>query len=188
MRRLLLILAGLLLSLAGFAQDTLLERLKAANTFETLQADFVQTRHSQMLTKDLVSEGTVALVAPDKLRWEVVKPYRSVFVTEGEGDSFASLGMTKGTSGMTKGNRRFRIPTDKDFTATVLEGEDVVVKLVPLRRDLKQLFREIIVHADKKSFRIHTALLVTPEGDWTQLEFKNIRTGQSIDPKLFEKE
>ena len=173
MRRLLLILAGLLLSLAGFAQDTLLERLKAANTFETLQADFVQTRHSQMLTKDLVSEGRVALVAPDKLRWEVVKPYRSVFVTEGE---------------VPAQDRRFRIPTDKDFTATVLEGEDVVVKLVPLRRDLKQLFREIIVHADKKSFRIHTALLVTPEGDWTQLEFKNIRTGQSIDPKLFEKE
>jgi hypothetical protein len=70
----------------------------------------------------------------------------------------------------------------------VLEGEDVVVKLVPLRRDMKQLFREIIVHADKKSLRIHTALLVTPEGDWTQLEFKNIRTGQPIDPKLFEKE
>ena len=173
MKRLVLILAGVLLSLAAFAQDALLERLKAANTFGTLQADFVQTRHSQMLTKDLVSEGTVALQSPDKLRWEVQKPYRSVFVTEGE---------------IPVQGRRFRIPTDKDFTATVLEGEDVVVKLVPLRRDLKQLFREIIVHADKKSFRIHTALLVTPEGDWTQLEFKNIRTGQSIDPKLFEKE
>ena len=181
MKRFTLILLGLLMSLACLAQDALLDRLKAANTFGTLQADFVQTRHSQMLTKDLVSEGRVALVAPDKLRWEVVKPYRSVFVTEGEGDSFASLGMTKG-------NRRFRIPTDKDFSATVLEGEDVVVKLVPLRRDMKQLFREIIVHADKKSLRIHTALLVTPEGDWTQLEFKNIRTGQDIDPKLFEKE
>ena len=173
MKRFTLILLGLLLSLACLAQDALLERLKAANTFGTLQADFVQTRHSQMLTKDLVSEGTVALVAPDRLRWEVVKPYRSVFVTEGE---------------VPAQGRRFRIPTDKDFSATVLEGEDVVVKLVPLRRDMKQMFREIIVHADKKTLRIHTALLVTPEGDWTQLEFKNIRTGQSIDPKLFEKE
>lgn len=173
MKRFTFILLGLLLSLACLAQDALLERLKAANTFGTLQADFVQTRHSQMLTKDLVSEGTVALVAPDKLRWEVVKPYRSVFVTEGE---------------VPAQGRRFRIPTDKDFSATVLEGEDVVVKLVPLRRDMKQMSREIIVHADKKTLRIHTALLVTPEGDWTQLEFKNIRTGQSIDPKLFEKE
>ena len=173
MKRFTLILLGLLMSLACLAQDALLERLKAANTFGTLQADFVQTRHSQMLTKDLVSEGTVALVAPDRLRWEVVKPYRSVFVTEGE---------------IPAQGRRFRIPTDKDFSATVLEGEDVVVKLVPLRRDMKQMFREIIVHADKKTLRIHTALLVTPEGDWTQLEFKNIRTGQSIDPKLFEKE
>ncbi len=173
MKRLVLILAGVLLSLAAFAQDALLERLKAANTFGTLQADFVQTRHSQMLTKDLVSEGTVALQSPDKLRWEVLKPYRSVFVTEGE---------------IPAQGRRFRIPTDKDFTATVLEGEDVVVKLVPLRRDMKQMFREIIVHADKKSLLIRSVLLVTPEGDWTQLEFKHIRTGHSIDPKLFEKE
>ena len=173
MKRFSLIFMGLLVSLTCLAQDALLERLKAANTFGTLQADFVQTRHSQMLTKDLVSEGRVALQSPDKLRWEVVKPYRSVFVTEGE---------------VPAQGRRFRIPTDKDFSATVLEGEDVVVKLVPLRRDMKQMFREIIVHADKKTLRIHTALLVTPEGDWTQLEFKNIRTGQSIDPKLFEKE
>ena len=173
MKRFTLILLGLLMSLACLAQDALLERLKAANTFETLQADFVQTRHSQMMTKDLVSEGRVALLSPDKLRWEVVKPYRSVFVTEGE---------------VPAQGPRFRIPTDKDFTATVLEGEDVVAKLVPLRRDMKQMFREIIVHADKKSLLIRSALLVTPEGDWTQLEFKHIRTGHSIDPKLFEKE
>jgi outer membrane lipoprotein-sorting protein len=113
------------------------------------------------------------LASPDRLRWEVQKPYRSVFVSEGE---------------LAVRGRRFRIPTEKDFTATALEGEDLAVKLVPVRRDLKSVFREIIVHSDKKSLQIRSALLVTPDGDWTLLEFKDVVTNRPMDPKLFEKE
>lgn len=134
MKRWLLILACSLLALSASAQDDILARLKAANTCETLETSFVQTRHSAMLTEDLVSEGRMVLASPDRLRWEVQKPFKSVFVSQGE---LAIRG------------RRFRMPTDKDFTATALEGEDLAVKLVPVRRDLKSLFREIIVHADK---------------------------------------
>ena len=57
MKRFLLVAAFLLTALSAPAQDALLERLKAANSFETLLLSFVQTRHSAMLTEDLVSEG-----------------------------------------------------------------------------------------------------------------------------------
>ena len=173
MKRLIILLSCLALALSASAQNDLLDRLKAANSFETLQLSFVQTRHSAMLTEDLVSEGRMFLASPDRLRWEVRKPYRSLFVSEGE---------------LAVHGRRFRIPTEKDFTATALEGEDLAVKLVPVRRDLKSVFREIIVHADKKSLQIRSALLVTPDGDWTLLEFKDVVTNQPVDPKLFEKE
>ena len=56
MKRWILILAGLVLALAASAQETILDRLKAANTFDTMQLSFVQTRHSALLTKDLLSE------------------------------------------------------------------------------------------------------------------------------------
>ena len=58
MKRFLLFLCGLALAVAASAQDDILDRLKAANAFETLQLSFVQTRHSAMLTKDLRSEGS----------------------------------------------------------------------------------------------------------------------------------
>ena len=173
MKRWLLILAGLALALAASAQENILDRLKAANTHETLQLSFVQTRHSAMLTKDLRSEGRMVLASPDRIRWEVLKPYPSVFVSSGE---------------LAISGRRFRMPTEKDFTATALEGEDLAVKLVPVRRDLKSLFREIIVHADKQSLQLRSALLMAPDGDWTQLEFKDIVVNRPVDAKLFEKE
>ena len=165
MKRWILILAGLVLALAASAQENILDRLKAANTFDTMQLSFVQTRHSALLTKDLVSEGRMVLASPDRIRWEVLKPYPSVFVSSGE---------------LAIAGRRFRMPTEKDFTATT--------KLVPVRRDLKSLFREIIVHADKQSLQIRSALLITPDGDWTQLEFKDFVLNQPVDAKLFEKE
>lgn len=173
MKRWILILAGLLLALSASAQNDLLDRLRAANTFETLQLSFVQTRHSAMLSKDLQSEGRLVLQSPDRIRWEVLRPYPSVFVSTGE---------------LALAGRRFRMPTEKDFSATVLEGEDYAIRLVPVRRDLKSLLREVIVHADKQSLQIRSALLVTPDGDWTLLEFKDIVTDQRVDPKLFEKE
>ena len=173
MKRWILILAGLLLALSASAQNDLLDRLRAANTFETLQLSFVQTRHSAMLSKDLQSEGRLVLQSPDRIRWEVLRPYPSVFVSTGE---------------LALAGHRFRMPTEKDFSATVLEGEDYAIRLVPVRRDLKSLLREMIVHADKQSLQIRSALLVTPDGDWTLLEFKDIVTDQRVDPKLFEKE
>ena len=173
MKRIFLIFTILLVSLAARAQDGLLDRVKAANAFETIQLSFVQTRHSSMLPKDLVSEGRMVMAAPDRIRWEVLKPVHSLFVSSGE---------------LAFGGRRFRMPTEKDFTVRALEGEDVTLTLVPVRRDLKQLFREVVVRADKNSLQIRSALLVTPDGDWTLLEFKDVRTDQPVDPKLFEKE
>ena len=96
MKRWILILAGLALALAASAQENILDRLKAANTFDTMQLSFVQTRHSALLTKDLVSEGRMVLASPDRIRWEVLKPYPSVFVSSGE---------------LAIAGRRFRMPT-----------------------------------------------------------------------------
>ena len=172
MKRVLLFVAVLFAALSAGAQESLLDRVKAANTFDTLQLTFVQTRHSTLLTEDLVSEGRLTMAAPDRIRWEVMKPYRSVFVSSGE-LSFAG--------------RRFRMPSEKDFTVTALEGEEVTLTLVPVRRDLRQLFKEVVVRADRKTLRIRSALLVTPDGDWTRLEFKDIRANEPVDPHLFEK-
>ena len=76
MKRWLLILAGLALALAASAQESILDRLKAANTYETLQASFTQTRHSSMLTKDLKSEGRMVLASPERKRTSLRPPWK----------------------------------------------------------------------------------------------------------------
>ena len=173
MRKLFLTLLAAFSCLCLSAQDAILERIRQANTFDTMTASFTQVRHSALLTEDLVSEGFVAMAAPGRIRWEIRKPSHRVTVLDGEG---AAAG------------RRFRLPTEKDFNIRSLEGEDYALTLEPLRRDLKQLFRQIIVHAHKQTARVQSVLLISPDGDWTRLEFKDICSGEPLDEKLFTKE
>ena len=71
MKRFITILLFACVALCAAAQDGMLEKIIAANTFDSVQASFSQVRHSSLMTDDLKSEGKVWLQAPDKVRWEV---------------------------------------------------------------------------------------------------------------------
>lgn len=137
------------------AQEDVLSRILEVNMPDSLQASWVRTYHSPMLQENLVSSGTVFLRQPDVLRWETLEPVHSLTEFSGE-----------------QPRGRFRLPQEKDFDALVLEGEQITVILVPKRRDLKQMFSQIVATADKKTYRVSSVLLKGFEGEWTRIDFK----------------
>ncbi len=65
--------------LTGWADD--LETLKEKVTFvESIQADFTQEKHLEMLDQPLISKGALYFQAPRSLRWEYTQPVRSVLL------------------------------------------------------------------------------------------------------------
>lgn len=170
MKRLVLISLLLLHAALGWAQETasLLARVLAANAAETLQAAFTETRHTPLLEENLVSEGVLYLKAPDKLRWELRTPEPRVSV----------LGAPSG--------HRFRVPTEKDFACRVLEGEERSLILTPLRRDLKQLFTQLVVTVDAQTLQLRSVLANTADGGWISLVFREVKTGLELADTLFE--
>lgn len=174
MRKFLTYFVGMLLCTFSWAQDAdILARIQAANLKSTLEATFTQVRHSPMLTEDLRSEGYVALQAPDKVHWEVRKPVSQVSVFNGD---------------IPQGGRRFRLPTEKDFTVSSLEGgQEQSVILKPVRRDLKQLFSQIVLKVDPATLAVRSVLLSGLDGDWTQITFSNVKTDIPLSPELFQK-
>lgn len=171
MKRFITILLFACVALCAAAQDEMLQKIIAANTFDSVQASFSQVRHSSLMTDDLKSEGKVWLQAPDKVRWEVTSPFSKVTVFNGDIPS----------------GRRFRMPSAKDFEATVLKSDVITVNLVPRRSDLGRMFRQIVLTLDPETLLIKTAMLINPDGDWTSLTFRDIVRGVEIDDKLFEK-
>ena len=159
-------------TIASAQEQDLLTRIREANLKNTLRADFIQIRHSELLTEDLTSTGFVALQSPDKVHWEVLKPVSRVTVFNGD---------------TPQEGRRFRLPADKDFTVTSMEGEELSVILKPNRRDLAQLFSQIVLKADPKTLAVHSVLLTGVDGDWTQITFSKVQTDIPLPETLFEK-
>ena len=169
----LLSIVMLLSSASLFAQENLLDRIIAANLHPTLKAGFVQIRHSPMLTEDLLSEGLVYLQQPDKIRWDILKPSPHTTIFNGE-----------------KPNERcFRLPGQKDFSVSEIRNDDLCfVTLVPVRSDLKRLFSRIILQVKRDSLLIQEIQLHGYDGDYTVLQFNDVKFDIGMDPQLFIKD
>ena len=156
---------------AIYAQEDLLARIREANMPSSLKASWHQVKQSPLLADKLESSGKLWLQSPDKIRWEMTSPHRKVSILDGE-----------------NGRGRFKLPSERDFKASVLESDIYTVTLVPLRRDLKQLFRQILLKVDKETLMVRSILLTSGEGEWTLIEFSNLEPGASLSADLFEKE
>lgn len=84
-----LLSSGLLLSQAGElrAIDTnavLQGWFAAQEQLQTWTADFTQTRSMKTLTKPLVAQGRLSFSMPNRFRWELGRPARTVALRDGE--------------------------------------------------------------------------------------------------------
>lgn len=56
---------------------------KVAQGVKTLAGDFVQEKHLSVFREVMVSKGRFSFQKPDRLRWELMTPFRSGFVLTG---------------------------------------------------------------------------------------------------------
>jgi len=172
--------------LEGVARDNAIAAILKANDLRTtLQFRFVMTRHSALLTEDMVSRGRAAYAYPDKVRWEVEKPRASLFVMNGTdpGDRRQQSLMRNVAKLGEKG-----LINETDFNVTVYATSQTwQVDLVPLRRDLGQLFSRITLLTDANTGTLRSIVLSEQGGDTTQLELSAVTRGETLDPALFQK-
>ena len=173
MKKLVTVFCVLLCYASAFAQALpSAEDILLANMPSTLKAQWHRVQHSEMLTENLESDGLVYLAKPDRLRWECVSPVKRLSVFNGKTPSGS-----------------FRLPQAKDFRADVMDdGDGYTVVLVPLRRDLKQLFMQVTLDVEVGTLRIKSAMIKSPNGDWSLIEFKNVQTDIALDDNLFDKD
>ena len=150
--------------------EGLLEKIREANTpGTTLVASWSEVRHSTLLVEDLKSSGKVYLKEPSRIRWETTAPFQKVSILSGTPES----------------RGRFRVPSEKDFEATLVESEACSVRLKPLRRDLKQMVGEIVLTVDRETLLLQKVTLITPSGDVSQITFTDVLRDIPLDETLF---
>ncbi len=170
----------------------------AAASLATMQCDFVQTKHLKMLKSDMVAKGKMYYQKSDKLRWEYIKPYSYTFILNG--DKVLIKNKNRNDVIDVRQNKIFKeiarimmnsvvgncLSDEKSFKTNIAStNTEYIATLQPLRKDMKQMFKNIILHFSKQKSMVSTVELIEKNGDKTIIELNNVRVNETINNSMF---
>lgn len=202
-RILTLLLTGLLMATPVAAQrvnDAAVIRQinTAASKLRTMQCDFVQTKYMRMLNDKIMSRGHMYYAQPNRLRWEYTSPYTYIFVLNN-----SQVLMRKGRNSQVVDVNQSRVFKEitrimmnsvvgkclsdrKDFKTSIAATQtEWIATLVPQKKNLRQMFKTIRIHFNKRRLMVSVVELYENNGDRTVIELKNVRANQNINASLF---
>ena len=171
---------------------------QTAAALKTMQCDFVQTKQLKLLNDRLVSKGKMCYQKSDKLRWEYISPTSYVFILNG--DKVLLKNNNRNDVIDVKQNKLFReiarimmssvvgncLSDEKNFKTSIASTPtEWVATMLPLKKDMKQMFQKIILHFNKQKSMVSSVELIEKNGDQTLIELKNIRQNESISASVF---
>ena len=148
---------------------------------KSLQADFMQVKEMAIVKEKMVSSGKMYF-QDGSLRWEYLKPSKSVYVTDK--DQMKSNRMFRSMAGLMAGSVTGINLNDPSFKVTMYSpGKGYVAELVPLKREMKQMFTKIrlLFGADN---RVRQVELEESQGR-TVITLSNVKYNVRLDPGLF---
>ena len=171
---------------------------QAASQMKTMQCDFVQTKHLKMLNDKMVARGRMYYRQGNQLRWEYVTPYTYTFILN-ENKVLLKSSQRNDVIDVNQ-NKVFKeiarimmnsvvgkcLSDEKDFkTQITTVGQEWVATLQPLRKDMKQMFQQIILHLDRQQAVVRMVELIEKNGDRTVIELKDIHKNEAIASSVF---
>lgn len=177
----------------------LLKQLQATREKEpAAEADFTEEKTSHLLLKPLVSDGTVAFQAPDKLRQEIKGGNSSISVSDGktmwiyypnfkEAEHYTigqrSL-LNDSLAALTSGLNFEHIDEYYNFHAS-RDEQGYQFQLSPKRPDLKRLLDHVMIWLDNE-FNVQKVELFQLNGDHVVTKYRNVRRMASLPASTFE--
>ncbi|MBQ6613184.1 MAG: outer membrane lipoprotein carrier protein LolA [Alistipes sp.] len=181
------------------SQESIIRQIEqVGSATKSVECSFVQTKHVKLLNDKMVSYGKMYYSAPSLLRWEYTSPYTYTFILNQHQVLLKSAQrqdvVDVNNSKMFKEIVRLMMSSvvgsclsdDTTFDVSIASvGNEWVATLLPLRRDMKQMWSRLVVHFNRSNQSVVKVEMYEPSGDYTIIELSNIRRNATIDSKLF---
>lgn len=207
MIRYLFFFTALLISTNNFAQS--FKPMKDSKDFQkklhsiaakttSLQSDFVQIKHLDVLSEDIESNGKLIYKASNKLRWEYTSPLEYLIILKDGKVSIKDEG--KVSSYDLSGNKTFQkinemmigsiqgdlLVNEADYTYEFKENSsNYLVVMYPKQKKVQEFMKSINIYFSKKDYSVEQVKMLEQSGDYTLMKFKNKKTNASISDKTF---
>ncbi|MBQ0073738.1 MAG: outer membrane lipoprotein carrier protein LolA [Prevotella sp.] len=190
MKKYICIIMMCLACLTATAQQTssdkkIIQRItQTAAAMKSMQCDFVQTRYTKMLGEKVISKGKMSYTKPNTLRWEYTSP--NVFILSMKGNAVTVQKMEGGKIVNAQSNKYVKrlasfilsavtgqsLNDAKMFKTTAQDnGKDYIITLVPLKKEMKQMYPKMQLTFSKKSEIASRVIMYERNGDYTDIEF-----------------
>ncbi len=170
---------------------------KSTAALQTLQSDFVQTKHLSLLADKITSRGKFYYRKEDKVRIEYTSPFQYLLVMNGGQilvkDEQRTSRMNARTSKMMQSVNRIMIDcmrgsvfTNPDFKVTAYEnGSGYLLSLSPVTEAMKKMFRQIDVYLTRSAFDVDRLVMTEQGGDYTDMDFTRSQHNLALNDALF---
>lgn len=207
MIRYVLFLAAILTYTTSFAQS--FKTMKDSKDFQnklhtiaaettSLQSDFVQIKHLDVLSEDIESNGLLIYKADNKLRWEYTTPLEYLIILKDGKVSIKDEG--KVSSYDLSGNKTFQkinemmigsiqgdlLVNEADYAYEFKENStSYLVIMYPKEKKVQEFMKSINIYFSKKDYSVEQVKMLEQSGDYTLMKFKNKKTNANISDKVF---
>lgn len=163
----------------------------------SIQADFHQVRKMSLLSDVVESSGILVFAQPERIRLEYQKPFFHLVVIDGDQIWLKDEKKThripmRQQPALKKMNQMIMdclqgtVLTNPDFEVSAYQNaRSYALELIPRERSQAMGWEKILMILDKESGHLHRLKLVDEGGDYTQMDFTNIRRNQPVDDSHF---
>ena len=170
---------------------------KMSKQTNTLESDFVQTKHLSALSDKIISKGHFCFQKQNLLRWEYFSPYLYTIVINK--DKMLIKDGKKVKKYDINSNKVFKEINDvmiscvngdilksNKFKISYFENDKFYkLELVPHSKGMKESLKKIVLYFDKNVSSVVKLDMIEPTGDNTLIEFSNKKINAIIPPEKF---
>ena len=167
-----------------------------AETTKTITADFVQYKHLDFLSDDIVSTGKLSFKSPDLVKWAYVKPFEysvlfkdDMLYINNEGKKnevdIGSNKMFKQLNKLISSSVTGDMFNTEEFNISYFnKGSDTEVHFSPKDKKFAKYIKEfhILFNADAE---VSEVKMIEPSNDYTHIVFSNRLTNQNLSDAVF---
>ena len=170
---------------------------KSTAALQSLQSDFVQTKHLSMLSDKISSKGKFYYRKEDKVRIEYTTPFQYLLVMNGGQilvkDEQKSSRINARTSKMLQSVNRIMLDcmrgsvfSNPDFKVTAFEnGSGYLLSMAPVTESMKKMFSQIDVYLTKTGLDVDRLTMKEQGGDYTDMDFSHSQHNLALNDALF---
>jgi outer membrane lipoprotein-sorting protein len=182
-----------LANVAAFQQSL----AKSTAALQTLQSDFVQTKHLSLLADKITSKGKFYYRKEDKVRIEYTSPFQYLLVMNGGQilvkDEQKTSHINARSSRMMQSINRIMIDcmrgsvfANQEFKVSAFEnGGGYLLSLAPANDAMKKMFKQIDVYLTKTSLDVDRLTMTEQGGDYTDMDFTHAQHNIALNDALF---